>query len=113
MRKPLTTEAVKELANVPGFGRARQALIATGNWDEHAAPDGKKRKYSVRLTATAKASARVKVDARSKDKAEDLALELLDDNKAFARLSWDFEDLDDFEVEESDTKIISEEVANG
>lgn len=107
MANPITPEQLRALADAPGFGMAQKALKAAGHWDEHAASDGKRMKFSVKIVAQAEATAHVTVEARSAKEAEAKADEMLNDNRAFSRINWEYGDLDDFDFPD-EPKIIGE-----
>lgn len=74
-----------ELANAPGYGRAQQIIAAAGHWDQTAEADGltgeKPMLFTVEVSGTYVPEVEtitVKVVAKTRDEAEDLAWEQAD-----------------------------------
>lgn len=89
---------MQELVDAP-YGKARDILREKGLWDEHAGDAGELRTYRMRVRGEMVVSAIVKVEARSAEEAEELAL-----SQASA---WDFQwrdygDVDCVEAEVED-----------
>lgn len=85
------------LAALPGFGKAKVELQKAGHWDEFGALDAEKRQWVVELSGNVRATATVKVEARSEEEAEKLALAKAEAGKA----DWEVDDDPiDFDVDE-------------
>lgn len=61
------------LAAMPGFGKAKEVLIAEGLWDPHAASSTERRSYTVYVDAEFTARTVITLTARSRQEAAKLA----------------------------------------
>lgn len=101
---------LKALAAARPFGAARKALIQAGCWDEHG--DGDPGEYEVTLAGTARLTARLKVQARSEEEAEEIACRKAE-NWSASDWDMDYIDADDIEVEDCERLASAEQPQQG